>query len=66
MAKFIDLNYPGIIYDGLAWLGGSPSWISDHVAFKLLQKSIHSESLEHFWMYRSAPAFWADNDGQPE
>ncbi len=70
--KFIDCNSPGTIYegdqvhaDGLDWLGGFASPISDATAFKLMQTPL-CESDPKPWSYRSAPAFWADNNGRPE
>lgn len=72
MAKFIDCNYPGVIYegeqvhfDGLEWLGGCPEWVSDAAAFKLMQTPLCEDDPAP-WRYQSAPPFWADNGGRPD
>lgn len=70
---FIDCNHPGTIYhgeqahfDGLAWLGGCPMPIDDAIKFKLMQSPLMPGVDDEPWSFRSAPAFWADNDGKPD
>lgn len=69
--KFIDLACnSGVIFegdqahfDGLAWLGGDPYWISDAQAFKLMQTPLCEDEI--LWRYQSAPTLWASNNGRP-
>lgn len=71
MLKFIDYNHPGFIYsgeqahlNGLAWLGGCSVPISDADALILIQTKLGKG--DEPWIFRSAPAFWSDNDDKPD
>lgn len=67
MPKFIDWNYPGVIYcgeqahfDGLLADGGCPHWISDAQSFRLMQTPLCADDPAP-WSLRSAPAHWAED-----
>ena len=65
MAKFIDLNYPGVIYEGeqghfdyVLVQGGCPQWVNDAQALRLMQAPLSADDPTP-WRWQSAPTWWA-------